>query len=247
MSTLLLLYQTEVNEQIVAAKTAQSAVAASLEAQRQNKDDPSVAYEPPPPTGPASRPAIIREGLARLSQAREVLSSFQSEVSQQPSADQPRLRLLAVGWEREVEALEAALGELRDAAVVAAEEDLLLFSSTSGGRPERVEGGQELLRRSAAYTTQRLQQGTGHLDKAERLLHTTNQVGHDTFRTLQGQTEQIRGVGEVVVEVDGELSQANSIMRTMQRTAIRQKIYLYAFIALIVIVLLVILYMKIFR
>eukprot|EP00796_Vickermania_ingenoplastis_P009743 gene9743-6831_t len=241
MSELLLLYQTEIQEHLRVAGEVQKDVSNSLRLLRACRDDPSVVYTPPPASGPESRPHKIRDGLSRLSEARDLLNNMQSEINEQPQSQRKRLQQIAHTYQREVDRLEGELGRLRDETAAAAQEELFLFHSTgsdaAGGLlNNRVDNITEAQRRAATTTTLRLQSGTGHLERAEQLLYKTNVTGRDTFQTLQGQREQIQGVGETLHDVDGEISQATAIMRDMRRTAQKHKLYLYGAMGLVLLV-----------
>lgn len=246
MSSLLLLYQTEIQENLnVASKTAE-ALSSSIELQKAYRENPTIAYVPPPATGPQSRSYQIREALGRLSQTHELLNSMNSEISEQPASDRQRFQSITYNYQQEALRLEQKLGMIRDMVAAAEREDLLLFDNDekSGSPGNRVDNMTEIQRRNALTTTVKLQKGTNHLERAEALLNKTNIMGHETFQTLQVQTDQIRNIGDSVQDVDAEISQATVIMQNMKRTAIKHKLYLYGALGVLIFILLVFLFAK---
>lgn len=246
MSSLLLLYQTEIQENLNVVSKAAEALSSSIELQKAYRENPTVPYVPPPATGPQSRSYQIREALGRLSQTHELLNSMNSEISEQPASDRLRFQSISYNYQQELMQLEQKLGMIRDMVAAAEREDLLLFQNDdkTGDPGSRVDNLTEVQRRNALTTTVKLQKGSNHLERAEALLHKTNVMGHETFQTLQVQTDQIRNIGESVQDVDAEISQATIIMQNMKRTAIKHKMYLYGALGILIFILIFFLYSK---
>lgn len=245
MTTLLRTYKKAIQDDLSAASENIESVAESLRRQKANKVDPEVEYIPPPASGPQSRTQLILKGMQHLSSAREHISNFYTEISQQPKKEQTFWRDHASSFEGEVQRLEKQLNEQREAESQASKDDLLLFRrGGQGDDVERVDNETEAQRRAAGYTTKRLQSGTNFLEKAEGLLHSSNATGREVLTTVRVQNEQIRNVGEMVRDVDDEVTQATTIIANMQRTAVKHKIYIYSFFTFIVVALLMIVYIK---
>lgn len=249
MSSLLLLYQSELQGKIEAITKVVESVTCSMHAQKAARTSAGVDYVPPPTTGPESRGELVRSAFSSLAEARELLPNVESEISALPSQeDRDRFRKTLEPFRGAIEGLQGTLTALREQVAAAERDDLLCFSRESAGKgvgeSHRVDIATEASRRSALNVTNKLYAGTSHLEKAEGLLHRTNASGHETMQTLRQQTDQIRGMGEEAGEIHEELSQATAILQDMHRRALRHKLYLYGVIGAVGLVLLLVIAKK---
>lgn len=107
-----------------------------------------------------------------------------------------------------------------------------------------VDAATQAHRLTSLQTTQKLQGGTATLQRAERYLSSTNELGHETFSTLRQQGEVIHQIHMASGSVDDELSQARRVLNRMQRTAIKHKLYLLCIIIALFALIILMFYLK---
>merc|ERR1711862_351911 len=116
------------------------------------------------------------------------------------------------------------------------DENYLFNNRTSYSPPTNsdIESSENLL--SAPLTTmeQRVQTSEDLLRETQALCADTEQIGSATLETMGRQLEQIERSGNLIHQSIADTEQARQIMKEMSRRALKNKIFLYCVIALLV-------------
>ncbi|CAO1620491.1 unnamed protein product [Sympodiomycopsis kandeliae] len=94
--------------------------------------------------------------------------------------------------------------------------------------------------------TNTLQDGTRRLEESNRIALETEDLGADILRDLRGQREQIEHSRDTLRGADENLDRSSKTLTQMIRRAKQQKVVMYGIITVLVLLILLILYNKLF-
>nr|CCD14356.1 unnamed protein product [Trypanosoma congolense IL3000] len=232
MSSLLPVYEDDFNETAEQVRDVLTKLQSSLD---RSKD----AYQPPPTTGPESRSQqghTLQQGISHL---RELLTNMSYECNDiEPPAVKEEVKLRVDDYRRVVTLLDKEVTRARQEAREADRLDLM----NGGGSNVVGEEGITDERSRMLGTTGRLREGTGVLNKAEALLHSTNEMGLETLSTIRGQTEQMRTIHTAVIDVDTDVVDIRGILHRMQQAARNEKIIFAGVVALLLVTVLIMIF-----
>lgn len=243
MSGLFNSYEEDFNDTVRGLHESCGKLQGTIDAEQIHDRDPSHVYHPPPATGPLSRAQQLQLIQQSLSHAKDLLTSMTYEMTDVAAEEKAATRAKVETFRKTCNMLDSDVARLRQSSNAADRADLLRFgvnaSSTAnaGGRDafmSEADVETQAHRLLALQTTERLQDGTGTLQKAEAYLAQTNDLGRENLNVLRSQTEQIAHIHETTHDVDAEISRSRQILNQMHRTAIKHKLWLIGIIVLLV-------------
>lgn len=253
MSGLFSAYEDDCKESLRRLSSTMDLIQESIQKQKAHEADPSLDYYPPPTTGPASRSQLLQETLQALSHVKDLITSMNYELNDMTDVQQrAEAKSLVEKYRKTVVALDRDVGALRLAVTQAERTDLLSFgrgaaAREDGNHPDVLSEADEATkaaRLTALQTSERLQGGTRTLLKAEKYIAEANSMGRESLGTLRKQTEQIQHIHEVTRDVDGEIASSRQVLHGMQRTAIKQKLWLWGILLALLLVIGLLVYLR---
>ncbi|EPY32284.1 vesicle transport through interaction with t-SNARE 1 [Strigomonas culicis] len=247
MSSLFTAYEEEYKSNVAQVRQTLGALRDDIAAQQANAADPSRPYRPPPSAGPQCRVQRVQLAQQMFAQSKDLVSSMSYEASDMAGPAQADARRAADQYRRELAQLEAEVQEARKACTAADRTDLLAFG---GGERDSALGGAadadtQALRLTAVQTTERLQGGTKTLLQAEAYLNQANELGQNSLHGLRKQREVMVNIQNTTGEVDDEVSQARVVLRRMESTALKHKLWLFGIIFMLIVFLCIIIYIRV--
>ncbi|CDU24373.1 related to VTI1-v-SNARE: involved in Golgi retrograde protein traffic [Sporisorium scitamineum] len=193
-----------------------------------------------------AKKSTLRRAEMELEEADEVISQMDIEVQGFPQSVRSRFSVQIRGFKQEVQALTK---EVRSS----------LSPSSSGGArggydPAYADGDADLeAADSATANRQRLLQGTASLEDGTRRLEESNRLaletedlGADILRDLRSQREQIENSRDTLRQADQSIDRSSKTLSKMIRRAKQQKLVTVGIIVCLVLLILLILYNKLF-
>ncbi|KDN35856.1 V-snare-domain-containing protein [Tilletiaria anomala UBC 951] len=198
-------------------------------------------------TGEA-RKASLRRAQMEADEADEVLGQMDIELQNFPQSIKSRYALKVREAKTDLEKLKKEIsGTLTAFSGSRSAYDPHAFGE-SGGDLEAGAGSNDpvLQRQRLLQGTARLEDGSRRLDESNRIALETETLGADILRDLRSQREQIENARDTLREADGSIDRSSRTLTKMIRQAKRQKIVTAGIITVLVLLILLILYSKIF-
>ncbi|GAC77144.1 hypothetical protein PANT_24d00062 [Moesziomyces antarcticus T-34] len=193
-----------------------------------------------------AKKSTLRRAEMELEEAEEVISQMDIEVQGFPQSVRSRFSVQIRGFKQEIQGLTK---EVRAG--------LASSSSGSGGaayNPAYADDDADLeAADSATANRQRLLQGTASLEDGTRRLEESNRLaletedlGADILRDLRSQREQIENSRDTLRQADQSIDRSSKTLSKMIRRAKQQKLVTVGIIVCLVLLILLILYNKLF-
>ncbi|KAJ1021840.1 hypothetical protein NDA16_003603 [Ustilago loliicola] len=191
-----------------------------------------------------AKKSTLRRAEMELEEAEEVISQMDIEVQGFPQSVRSRYSVQIRGFKQEVQALTK---EVRAG-----------LSSSSGGasggyNAAYADDDGDLEADAATANRQRLLQGTASLEDGTRRLEESNRLaletedlGADILRDLRSQREQIENSRDTLRQADQSIDRSSKTLSKMIRRAKQQKLVTIGIIVCLVLLILLILYNKLF-
>ncbi|WWC92820.1 uncharacterized protein L201_007779 [Kwoniella dendrophila CBS 6074] len=192
------------------------------------------------------RKAALKKVSEELDEAEEIVAQMEVELPSMPvSIRQTYQGRLATSKQ----GLEKVKKTLRD---VRSENQRSELLSGPGGFPNPDDPYTDDPSAYSARTrllqgTETLADGSRRLDNAHRIALETEDVGGEILRNLRGQREQIEHTRDTLVQADSSIDRAAGTLKKMIFKMYQQKFLSAAIIAVLVILILIVLYSKLFR
>ncbi|CBH13419.1 hypothetical protein, conserved [Trypanosoma brucei gambiense DAL972] len=232
-SDLLREYENDFNETLKEANDVASRLQESLQRS-------GVSYQAPPAAGPQSRSQQCHSLQQSLTRLRELITNMSYESNEvEPASAKEEVKRRLEDYRGKLVALEKQLSRLRQESREADRTDLL-----GNGREMGDDGGSMEEHARMLGTTTKLKEGTGALQKAEALLHGTNELGLETLSVVRGQTETMKHIHGVVIDVDDDVTESRRIVHRMHQVARKQKLIMAGVIGMLVFTFLIIVFWK---
>ncbi|CBQ72279.1 related to VTI1-v-SNARE: involved in Golgi retrograde protein traffic [Sporisorium reilianum SRZ2] len=193
-----------------------------------------------------AKKSTLRRAEMELEEADEVISQMDIEVQGFPQSVRSRFSVQIRGFKQEIQALTK---EVRSG----------LSSSSSGGArggydPAYADDDADLEAADAATAnrqrllqgTASLEDGTRRLEESNRLALETEDLGADILRDLRSQREQIENSRDTLRQADQSIDRSSKTLSKMIRRAKQQKLVTVGIIVCLVLLILLILYNKLF-
>ncbi|CCF48837.1 hypothetical protein NDA11_001128 [Ustilago hordei] len=188
--------------------------------------------------------STLRRAEMEVEEAEEVISQMDIEVQGFPQSVRSRYSVQIRGFKQEVQALtkqvraglSASSGGARggnDAAY--ADEDVDVEADAATANRQRLLQG-----------TASLEDGTRRLEESNRLALETEDLGADILRDLRSQREQIENSRDTLRQADQSIDRSSQTLSRMIRRAKQQKLVTIGIIVCLVLLILLILYNKLF-
>ncbi|SOV05809.1 related to VTI1 - v-SNARE: involved in Golgi retrograde protein traffic [Ustilago sp. UG-2017a] len=191
-----------------------------------------------------AKKSTLRRAEMEVEEAEEVISQMDIEVQGFPQSVRSRYSVQIRGFKQEVQALtkqvraelSASSGGARgghDAAYADEDGDVEADAATANR--------QRLLQGTAS-----LEDGTRRLEESNRLALETEDLGADILRDLRSQREQIENSRDTLRQADQSIDRSSQTLSRMIRRAKQQKLVTIGIIVCLVLLILLILYNKLF-
>ncbi|KAJ1032901.1 hypothetical protein NDA18_001623 [Ustilago nuda] len=191
-----------------------------------------------------TKKSTLRRAEMEVEEAEEVISQMDIEVQGFPQSVRSRYLVQIRGFKQEVQALtkqvraglSASSGGARggnDAAYADEDGDVEADAATANR--------QRLLQGTAS-----LEDGTRRLEESNRLALETQDLGADILRDLRSQREQIENSRDTLRQADQSIDRSSQTLSRMIRRAKQQKLVTIGIIVCLVLLILLILYNKLF-
>ncbi|SPO31361.1 related to VTI1 - v-SNARE: involved in Golgi retrograde protein traffic [Ustilago trichophora] len=193
-----------------------------------------------------AKKSTLRRAEMELEEAEEVISQMDIEVQGFPQSVRSRFAVQIRGFKQEVQGLNKQLraglssssgGGARggyDAAYADDDADLEAADSATANRQRLLQG------------TASLEDGTRRLEESNRLALETEDLGADILRDLRSQREQIENSRDTLRQADQSIDRSSKTLSKMIRRAKQQKLVTIGIIVCLVLLILLILYNKLF-
>ncbi|PWZ01274.1 V-snare-domain-containing protein [Testicularia cyperi] len=190
--------------------------------------------------------STLRRAEMELEEAEEVISQMDIEVQGFPQSVRSRYAVQIRGFKQEIEKLNKEVRSSLSSGKGGAgfttggytDDDRDL---ESGGAGDSAAQRQRLLQ-----GTTMLEDGTRRLEESNRLALETEDLGADILRDLRSQREQIENSRDTLRQADQSIDRSSKTLSKMIRRAKQQKLVTIGIIACLVILILLILYNKLF-
>ncbi|EJD41301.1 V-snare-domain-containing protein [Auricularia subglabra TFB-10046 SS5] len=181
------------------------------------------------------RKATLRRVDMELDEADEMVSQMEVEIHGMPASIKSQFQARARQAKADLARLKKTARELSQRS------ELLGSRSPAADDPYNTDARTRLL-----AGTETLADGTRRLEESQRLALETEDIGTDILRNLHGQREQIEHARDTLRTADSSIDKASGTLKTMIRRMYQQRVITGAIIAVLVLVILIILYEKIF-
>ncbi|KAH7098010.1 V-snare-domain-containing protein [Auriculariales sp. MPI-PUGE-AT-0066] len=187
-----------------------------------------------------ARKAALRRVDMELDEADEMVSQMEVEIHGMPQSIKGQFLTRARNAKTDLNRLKALS---RDLANSGAREALL--GGRSGPAADDPYGSGDARTRLLQGNSQ-LADGTRRLQDSQRIALETEDIGADILRNLGSQREQIEHARDTLRQADGSIDRASGTLKSMIRRMYQQRVITGLIVGVLIIVILVILYEKIF-
>ncbi|CDF39219.1 Putative Vesicle transport v-SNARE [Chondrus crispus] len=192
-------------------------------------------------SSPADSNSALNEADRDIGEASDLLKSMELEAQAAPSDSRISLRSHVAKARDEVSRMRQELRAARIALAQRKEElnrDELLGGYSHSDAEDRSR---------MTDTTERLEKGSEIITGSRRNIAETEAIGASILEDLQNQRNTIMRARQNLGGVDGGLEQSGSIISTMQRRAIMNKIIVYIILAIIAVACVAIVFVRVFH
>ncbi|KAI9203697.1 vesicle transport v-SNARE protein N-terminus-domain-containing protein [Polychytrium aggregatum] len=192
-----------------------------------------------PQAKPDQRKLLFNQATRELEEADEIISQMEVELQSLPPNIRNPLTPRLKSYKNDVKTLKKDLQKTNSAAsdreqlLGAGGSHVIDFEVTSMDQRSRLLQG-----------TERLQDGSRRLEEARRIAIETENVGISTLETLNRQREQILRTRDTLSSADTWITKSQGILKTMQRRLVTNKFMTAGIIAILVVIIAVIIYLK---
>jgi len=187
------------------------------------------------------RKAALRRIEMELDEADEMVSQMEIEIQGIPQALRP-------GYTNRIKTAKADLARAKKSAkdvhTQAGRAELL---GTRGSAMSPSDDPYDASDRTRLLQgTATLEDGSRRLQDSQRIALETEEVGADILRSLGRQREQIVNARETLNTADGSIARASGTLKGMIRRMYQQRVVTWAIIAVLILLILIIVYEKVF-
>ncbi|KAK0558065.1 t-SNARE VTI1 [Tilletia horrida] len=190
-------------------------------------------------TNAEAKRTLLRRAEIETEEADEILGQMDLEVQVFPASIKNRysaqMRAFRADLDKHKSEIRKHFAAINNAAYAPSDADLEGGAGTSAAQRER------LLRGTAT-----LEDGSRRLQESQRIALETEEVGAGILRDLRGQREQIENSRNTLRQADSNIDRSSRTLTQMIRRARQQKIVTAGIITVLVLLILLILYNKIF-
>lgn len=192
-------------------------------------------------TSASASNSALNEADRDIGEASDLLKSMELEAQSAPSESRISLRSHVAKAREEVSRMKQELRAARIALAQRKEESNRneLLGGYSGGDTED--------RTRMTDTTQKLEKGSEIITGSRRHIAETEAIGASILEDLQNQRNTILRARQNLGGVDGGLEQSGSIISTMQRRAVMNRIIVYVVLAIILVACVAIVFVRVFH
>ncbi|KAJ3095538.1 hypothetical protein HDU97_006814 [Phlyctochytrium planicorne] len=180
---------------------------------------------------------LINQTKRELDEADEIISQMEMEVLSMAGPQKSHLSRRVKEFKEEIKRARRDLSKPSSLA----DRDLLLGSSSSTIIDVETDQRGRLL-----AGTERLQDGSRRLENAKRLALEAETMGISTLNDLNSQREQITRTRDTLSNADTWVTRSQGVLRGMQRQLQANRLMTYGIIAILVLLIIAVIYLKYF-
>ncbi|KAL6305751.1 vesicle transport v-snare protein vti1 [Sparassis latifolia] len=189
------------------------------------------------------RKAALRRVEMELDEADEMVSQMEIEVQGIPQSLRP-------SYQARIKSAKAALQQhkklSKDLHAQFSRADLLGSRTGEGAPSDDPYGGASDRTRLLAGTAL-LEDGSRRLMESQRIALETEEQGSDILRSLRGQREQIQNSRDTLQRADTSIDRASGTLKKMIRRMYQQRVVIGAIVVVLVLLIAIILWAKLWR
>ncbi|TXT13686.1 hypothetical protein VHUM_01053 [Vanrija humicola] len=191
------------------------------------------------------RKALLKKVADELDEAEEIIAQMEVEIPSMPLSIRKTFQDKLAGSKSSVDRIKK---QVRDVRAETQRAELLSGPGFPSDDPYRDEPDASAFnaRTRLLAGTEQLDESSRRLDNAHRIALETEDVGTDILRNLRGQREHIEHTREMLTHADSNIDRASGTLKKMIYKMYQQKFVTGAIIAVLVLLIIIVIWSKLF-
>ncbi|KAF8937576.1 hypothetical protein BGZ47_008954 [Haplosporangium gracile] len=185
----------------------------------------------------------LRAADREIDEANEILQQMEMELLNLPQGSKTRLQARMRAYKTDLERLKQTLKRAQSTSRSTSDRDELLGGASGGMDLDAASMDQ---RTRLLNGTDRLAESSRRLQDSHKIALETESLGANILSDLRGQREQIIHTRNTLLEADSSIDKASRTLKGMARRMATNKLITASIIAVLVLLILFVLYRKIF-